>query len=140
MKNKLFIYLATIAMMLIIGSCEKEKNELPIEFKFTLLDTLGYEKTVFNQGENIIFSFQVINKTSEDLALYNFFPNDDFFRVYHLNSNGETLNYGIPYEAYVKISGFKVPGNSVLKIEYPWKGGVFWNEKYSKLCMLGLHP
>lgn len=104
------------------ASCEKNKTALPVEFKFVLLDTLGNEKTVFNQGENLIFSFQVINNGSEDLMLENFFPNDDFFRVYQLNTNGGTLDYGVPYDGYIKIGYFTIPLKDTLKIEFPWKG------------------
>jgi hypothetical protein len=118
------------AIAIIFVSCEKDKNELPVVFKFVLLDTLGNETTVFNQGKNIIFSFQVINNSTEDLYLENFFPNDEFFRVYQPNTNGEILDYGIPYESYIKIGSFKIPTNGILNIEYPWEGGVFWNEEY----------
>ena len=128
------ILLTVIATeLLLFASCEKDKTELPVEFKFVLLDTLGNEKTVFNQGENIIFSFQVINNSSEDLYLENFLPNDEFFRVYQPNTYGGTLNYGIPYESYIKIGSFKIPANGILNIEYPWEGGMFWNEEYSIL-------
>ena len=116
------LIISLIVTVLLFASCEKNKNELPVEFKFVLLDTLGNEKTVFNQGKNIIFSFQVINKSSEDLMLQNFFPNDDFFRVYQTNTNEGTLDYGIPYDGYCKIGYFSIPQNDTLKIEYPWKG------------------
>jgi hypothetical protein len=114
----------------IVLGCKKDHNELPVEFKFRLLDTLGNEKTTFKRGENIIFSFQVINKTSEDLILGNFFPNDDFFRVYGPNTYEGTLDYGRPYEAYIKIGSFSILSDDTLKIEYPWAGGIFWNEKF----------
>ncbi len=128
---KKIIFLSAIALLIFVTlGCEKDDNKLPVDFKFVLLDTLGNEKTVFNQGENIIFSFQVINNSSEDLYLENFFPNDDFFRVYQTNVNEGTLDYGIPYEAFILPYAFKVATNGILKIEYPWKGGVFWDEEY----------
>ncbi|MEA3504684.1 MAG: hypothetical protein U9R32_05740 [Bacteroidota bacterium] len=131
MKNlKLTTLLLATVFLFIATSCAKNKNELPVEFKFRLLDTLGNEKTVFNQGENMIFSFQVINHSSKNLMLENFFPNDDFFRVYQPNINEGTLNYGIPYEAFVLIEYFSILQNDTLKIEYPWEAGVLWNEKY----------
>lgn len=59
-KNGLALLLFTL--ILVIVSCKKDNSDLPIEYKFVLLDTLGNEKTVFNEGENIIFSFQVISR------------------------------------------------------------------------------
>ncbi len=109
---------ATITVL--FTSCEKNKTDLPVEFRFVLLDTLGNEKTEFNYGENIIFSFQVINYSSEDLFLENFLPNDDFFRVYQPNTNEGTLDCGIPYTMVSEIGGFIIPANDTLKIEYPW--------------------
>jgi len=124
------ILLTVIATAFLFSSCEKDKNELPVDFKFVLLDTLGNEKTVFNQEEDIIFSFQIINNSSEDLMLENFFPNDDFFRVYQPDTNEGLLDYGFPYEAIVLKGYFSILQNNTLKVEYPWKGGVFWNKEY----------
>lgn len=62
-------------------SCKKNNNELPLDFKLRLLDTLGNEKTVYNQGENIVFSFLVINKSADDLMLESFLDNYEFFRL-----------------------------------------------------------
>ena len=121
MKHKILnIALMFLLPVLLGAGCEKEENELPVEFKFVLLDTLGNEKTEFNQGENIIFSFQVINKSSEDLMLENFFPNKDFFRVYQTNTSEGTLNYGIPYEGVSYIGYFPVPANGQLELKCPW--------------------
>ncbi len=102
-------------------SCEKDKdNSIPVEFKFRLLDTLGNEKKEFNQGENIIFSFLVVNKSSETIFLENFFPNDDFLRVYQRYTNESSIDYGIPHEFYIKIGGFHIKENDTLEIKYPW--------------------
>ncbi len=120
MKNLKLTILLLVTTLLFIASCEKNKNELPVEFKFKLLDTLGNEKTVFNQGENIIFSFQVINNSSENLMLENFFPNDDFFRVYQPNTNEGTLNYGIPFDGICYIGYFSVHENKILDLKCPW--------------------
>jgi len=117
-KNVLILLL--IASALVIVSCEKDKTDLPIEYKFVLLDTLGNEKTAFNQGENIIFSFQIINKGSEDLYLEKFLPNDEFFRVYNLNTDEGTLDYGVPYTGFTLSAGYFVYENDTLKIKYPW--------------------
>lgn len=117
-KNGLALLLFTL--ILVIVSCKKDNSDLPIEYKFVLLDTLGNEKTVFNEGENIIFSFQVINKGLEDQFLENFLPNNDFFRIYQPTTNEETLDYGIPYDVICEIGYFTIPANDTLEINCPW--------------------
>ena len=136
MKHLKYVSFLLFTISLLFVSCNKIPIEnpvnrtdgLPVEFEFILLDTLGNEKTEFNKGENFIFSFQVINNGSEDLYIENFLSNNDFFRVY--KSNMFLRDFGIPYQAYVKISGFGIPANDTLKIEYPWKANIFWNEEY----------
>jgi len=117
-KNRLSLLL--FAAILLLASCSKDKTDLPVEYKFILLDTLGNEKLEFDQGENIIFSFQVINKGSEDLFLKNFFPNDDFFRIYQNKANEGVIDYGIPYLGFTLPAGYFVNKNSIFKIDYPW--------------------
>ena len=130
MRNLEFLTLI-FTVALFFSSCEKNKNELPVKFEFNLLDTMGIEKIEFNHGENIIFSFQMINHSSEDLVLENFFPNNEFFRVYQTDTQEGILDWGIPYDGYYKISGFKMSSNDTLRIEYPWesKTGII-NENY----------
>lgn len=131
-KNKLALLL--FATALILASCSKDKTNLPVEYKFVLLDTLGNEKEEFSQGENIIFSFQVINKGSEDLFLENFFPNNDFFRVYQPNTNEGTLDYGIPYDIICEIGYFTIPTNDTLEINCPWVNSE--NNNYYYSCLI----
>jgi hypothetical protein len=115
------------AIAIIFVSCEKDKTELPVEFKFVLLDTLGIEKTVFNQGENVIFSFVIANKTSEDLYFHHAEMNtNDFFRLHKLNPTEVDLDLGKPYEHIFceYIGALLIPANGNFKIEMPW----VWNE------------
>lgn len=120
MKHLKLMILALATILMLVASCEKNKTELPVEFKFVLLDTLGNEKTVFNQGENIIFSFQIINNSSEKLFLENFLPNNDFFRVYQLNTNESTLDYGFPQSGVEKVGGYYINSNSRIEFKFPW--------------------
>jgi hypothetical protein len=128
------ILFTVIATALLFASCEKDKNELPVDFKFVLLDTLGNEKTVFNQGENIIFSFQVINNSSEDLYLENFLPNNDFFKVFQPNTDEGLLSYGYPYDIICEIGAFHVPKNNLLEIKSPWTNSE--NNTHYFYCLL----
>ncbi len=59
---KKILFFSVIALLIFTSvSCKKEDAK-SVDFKLTLLDTLGNEKTVFNQRENIVFSFQIINR------------------------------------------------------------------------------
>lgn len=118
-KNKLSLLL--FATIVLLASCNKDTTEPPLEYKFVLLDTLGNEKTEFNQGENIVISFQIINKGSEDLYMQNTLGhNYDFFRVNQLNTNGDTLDYGKPYDGTCEIGHFIIPKNDTLEFNCPW--------------------
>ncbi len=129
-KNRLSLLL--FAAILLLASCSKDKTDLPVEYKFILLDTLGNEKTEFDQGENIIFSFQVINKGSEDLYLEHFLPNNNFFNVYQSNTNGESLNYGMPYEHLFceYIGALQVPKYDTFKVVVPWYENIKYTDGY----------
>ncbi len=120
-NNKLLLLL--FVLIVIITSCNKDKideTDFPLEYRYVLMDTLGNEKTEFNQGENIILSFQVINKGSDYYLLRNFLHNYDFFRVYQINTNGDTLDYGKSYDGYCEVGGFGIPKNGKFEITCPW--------------------
>jgi len=63
---------------------EKEING--IAFKFCLLNEQGKPATVFNEGENIVFSFSLMNNLKESISISPEFINDDFYRVYGYNN------------------------------------------------------
>jgi len=125
MKQTIFFITLFIALGLM--SCKKDKTENPIEFKFQLLDTLGNEKTVFNEGENIVFSFTIENTTDKDVYFRHGEMNlNDFFRLFKLNTIDGNLDIGKPYESIFceYIGALKISSHSILKIEIPW----FWKE------------
>jgi len=120
-KNKLVLLL--FATIVILASCNKDKideTDFPLEYRYVLMDTLGNEKIEFNQGENIIFSFQIINKGSEDLMVRNFLGYPGLFGVYQINTNKDTLDYGYPYDGSCSARGFSIPKNDKLDITCPW--------------------
>jgi len=53
---------------------------------FCLLNEQGKPATIFNEGENIIFSFSLKNNLKEDISIPTQFINDDFYRVYENNN------------------------------------------------------
>jgi hypothetical protein len=120
-RLKLFDFLCGIILVTAL-SCDKINNDTLVNFKFRLLDEQGNEKTVFNEGENVIFSFFIENKTSEDLTFYQHEMNtDDFFRLYKINSTEGVSDLGKPYfHIFCDKILLKVPANGIFKIEIPW--------------------
>lgn len=103
--------------------CKKNSNELPVEFQLRVLDTLGVEKSVFKQDENIVFSFVIENKSSEDLFFSHSQMNTtDFFRLHKLNSSQNYLDLGKPYDHIFceMIGALTISSAGSLKIEIPW--------------------
>ena len=102
MKNFILLFIA----LLFIGmaACEDKTDDLwgeispdsksqviekeidGITFKFCLLNEQGKPATIFNEGENIIFSFSLKNNLKEDISIPTQFINDDFYRVYENNN------------------------------------------------------
>ena len=64
-----------------------EKEIDGIAFKFCLLNEQEKPATVFNEGENIIFSFSLTNNLKESISIPTQFINDDFYRVYENKNN-----------------------------------------------------
>lgn len=108
--------------LLIIG-CEKEKPDLPIELDFQLLDENGVPSTVFQEGLNLRFLFIIRNKSSEDIRYIPDFINEDFFRVYRIDTSEGIVSMGKPYEnLFCEFSGihFIVPSGDERRFEIPW--------------------
>jgi hypothetical protein len=82
---------------------------------------LGHEKSVFNHGENIVFSFKILNTSSEELVIQNFLnENADFFKLFRLDSNEGNLNYGAPDAIICSVGFFSIQANSTLEFKCPW--------------------
>lgn len=99
---------------------QKESNN--IEFKFCLLNENGQPTTVFNIGENFIFSFSFKNKSQETISVTTEFINSDFFRVF-LSQN--SLDMGKPWTGvWCEFSGMpqeiKLMPDSSMQLSCPW--------------------
>jgi hypothetical protein len=110
----------------ILASCNKDITNNPevpsdYEFRYVLQDTLGNEKTEFNQGENIVFSFQIINKGLIDVGIRNFLGGGlGLFRVNQIKTNGDTLNHGYPTVAVCEVGSFNINKNDTTEFNCPW--------------------
>jgi hypothetical protein len=121
MKNLSYMALLLSVIATLPVGCEESKTDLPIEFGLRLLDTLGNEKTEFNEGENIIFSFLVTNNSNSEMFIRNFISNDsNFFRVYGLNSSKVNIDYGTAIDIVCEIGGFNLEANGFIDFKCPW--------------------
>lgn len=57
-----------------------------IKFEFYLLNEEGISTTVFNEGENIIFSFSFKNNLQDTIIVSTDFIDTNFYRVYQSNN------------------------------------------------------
>lgn len=54
-------------------SCyDKESPNHPVEIRFDLLNKSGEPSTIFNEGEDIIFRYRIINNSSNPITINNF--------------------------------------------------------------------
>lgn len=125
MKSSVVISLCMLSSILLFSNCEEEKSDIPVDFEFRLLNMNGEPSTVFNEGEDIIFSFIIVNKSKNQLYLKAITNMDDFFKVFDLSfkqENGELISLGKPYKAVQCefVNGYTIPSLDTLKIEIPW--------------------
>lgn len=111
-----------------------EKEVKGVKLSFCLLNKDGQPASVFKEGENFSFQFQIKNKTSEPLPIYDFrfYNTYDFFNVRsakaYLGKPMKFLHYITPGEvreiAPDKTESFTVPWH-VEEIEFQLMNGLF---------------
>ena len=122
--NKLILLL--FATIVILASCSKDLTDNPevppaYEFRYVLQDTLGNEKTEFNFGENIVFSFQIIYNRLIDVSIRNFLGGGQgLFRVYQVKINGDTLDHGYPTVGICEVGHLSINENDTTEFNCPW--------------------
>jgi hypothetical protein len=107
-------------------------------YEFRLLNENGKPSTQFEEGENIIFSFLIINETRKDIFLQQgSFDTSEFMKVYSkaYSNEGEAV-IGKPYETIFCTyqNGVLVPASDTLKLEIPWV--VNTSNNYPHFCKL----
>jgi hypothetical protein len=105
----------------LFSSCQKEDSQLSeITFDFELLDDNGNSSTEFNEGENFIFRFLIINYSNEVCYLKPF-NSEDFFRVYEKKEDS-LIDFGKPFAGMfcLKIGVIQINAGDTLKFETPW--------------------
>jgi len=128
MKTLTFIAMLFCSLLLTASGCEEEEfyQDL-VGFELRLLNEEGEPANVFEESENITFSFIIINKTDTSLYLKNHcFYTEEFFKVYKTNNtegDNKVVPVGKPYKGKIgcnKIGFIYIAPKDTLQIEMPW--------------------
>lgn len=115
---------ASLLLIVFFGTgCQKEGLDLPVELEFQLLDEKGNPSIVFQEGKNLRFYFVIRNKASVDIGYSPSFIDDDFFKVYRIDTSEGDVSIGKPYSnVFCEFSGssFIIPSGDDRRFEIPW--------------------
>jgi hypothetical protein len=131
MKSEILKLSTIVLLLLFLGAgCNKdEQNPNPeAEFYFQLLDKNYESKTVFNEGENFIFSFKI--ETQDTIWKFNRLVNDDpnFFRVFRI-VDGNYINMGKSFKSkWCQPIYYECGHETPFIFELPWKTDIGTNE------------
>jgi hypothetical protein len=123
MKRTL-LYGLTLALLSATSGCEKsDAPTRSLTTSFQLLNERGQEATVFSQGQNILFRFQITNHTDQDVTLAN--PpiiTQEFLEVDRLIAGGGSQALGKPYiGVFCTYQGaVQLPAHKTLTLSIPW--------------------
>jgi hypothetical protein len=115
-----------LAMALVSGTVSCQKTDPapdgPLTVSFQLLNEQGREATVFPQGQNLLFSYQVANSSDQDIFLKN--PVGDlthFLEVYGM-AEKQAVSLGKPYSSIFcyYIGGYTLPAHQTMTLSIPW--------------------
>ncbi|TGD79505.1 hypothetical protein [Hymenobacter wooponensis] len=122
--KRVLLYGATLALLGSNTGCEKsDAPSSPLTCSFQLLNEQGQEATVFSQGQNIVFRFQITNSTDQDIALANPPINtQEFLEVKQLTASGGKQSVGKPYAwVFCTFQGaVLIPAHQTLTLSIPW--------------------
>lgn len=128
-SNALWVLIAIVSFSFF--GCEKSQelslNESTLlldslRLEFRILDEQGLPSTNFRQGDNFIFSFLIINESSQHVSFLQSIDDiEDFFRVDAI-SNDTLVDMGKPWEIIFceYILGIPIKSNDTLALEIPW--------------------
>lgn len=129
MKNILML----ITLFLISCNEEQETSIPQIDFTFQLHDLEGNSSTVFNEGENFVFSFFIINSSDRPIQFnQSEMQTKDFFRVLRLIDTQEevsTVDIGKPYNSIfcLFLKSHTISAKDTLSLQIPWKPDQNWD-------------
>lgn len=132
MKN-VFTLLALMSVMTVSSCQESEVPRAPIEVEFQLTDAGGKATTIFQEGEDILFDYKIINLIDETVTWYfdSAFSYHNMFTVYKVENpsperpSGEKIKIGPPQTSQIERDfrlGRIIPASGEMRILMSWKG------------------
>jgi len=124
LMNHVMIKCLALAVLGSALGCDKSDGPAtPLTCSFQLLNEQGQEATVFAQGQNIIFQFQITNPSAQNIVLNN--PPIDvthFLEVNRLTPGEGSSAIGKPYNNIFCTfqGGIGVPARSAITLSIPW--------------------
>ena len=96
----------------------------PLTASFQLLNERGQEASVFPQGQNVVFRFQLANTSDQDIAVTNpVIDARDFLEVFR-TADQQPVSLGKPYSGifcnYIGGYPYTVPAHQVLTFTIAW--------------------
>lgn len=94
-----------------------------IEFKFCLLNEKGEPATIFKEGENFKFHFEVTNKSGKDLYYipdFAYYGDDGFCRVMSVDNEDRGKPFELNTLLEVGIGGYPFNSNETILFEVNW--------------------
>lgn len=103
--------------------CDTATEELVVDFQFQLLKENGSPAVEFESGEDIVFSFLVINNGTQPYALQSF-DTEGFFEVYQLaTGQAQETSMGKPYTGVFceyRLGGVHIAPQDTLVVQSAW--------------------
>jgi hypothetical protein len=122
MENSL-IYGLCFTLLGIAPGCDKNSALAgPLTCSFQLLNEQGQEATVFSQGQNLIFRFQVTNTCDQNIYIkIPMFNTQDFLEVYG-TAGKQNVSLGKPYSGIFcnYVSGYTLVAHQAMTFTIPW--------------------
>lgn len=122
--------LTAVGLLLVLlfasSGCEQNNPQAAfIDFEFALLNSKQASSASFNEGENFVFSFRMINRSNEDVYLSQAsFNTAEFLKVYLMDNAkvNASIPVGKPYKSLFCTyqNGILIPAHDTLRIEIPW--------------------
>ncbi|MFD1875538.1 hypothetical protein [Hymenobacter bucti] len=94
----------------------------PLTASFQLLNEQGQDATVFPQGQNVIFRFEIVNTSDQDVFVKNpVFDTRDFLEVFS-TAEKQQVSLGKPYSGIFcyYVGGYVIPAHKAITCTIPW--------------------
>ncbi len=143
MKNLAKNLLVTSLILSICSNCNDDLNNdiSPVKFILRTLNIEGFPSTDFKEGENIVFSFLIINNSNNQITYFQSINQEDFLKVTKINIQSgekpvERFVIGKPFKTMFcnYINGIIINVYDTLKLEIPWITDSSIN--YPHFCLL----